>query len=75
MTVGYDKRLYVLPFDHRATFSKNMFGWTGQLTPEQTAEIAAIKQVIYDAFQVAVASGVLWAVRWRGRRLPKSPAN
>ena len=22
MTIGYDKPLYVLPFDHRATFSK-----------------------------------------------------
>jgi hypothetical protein len=29
----------VLPFDHRATFSKTMFGWAGPLTPEQTAEI------------------------------------
>jgi hypothetical protein len=38
MTIGYDKPLYVLPFDHRATFSKNMFGWKGQLTAEQTAE-------------------------------------
>jgi hypothetical protein len=35
MTIGYDKPLYVLPFDHRATFSKNMFGWQGQLSPEQ----------------------------------------
>jgi myo-inositol catabolism protein IolC len=58
MTIGYDKPLYVLPFDHRATFSKNMFGWKGQLTPEQTAEIAAVKQVIYDGFQGAVAAGV-----------------
>ena len=49
MTVGYNKPLYVLPFDHRATFSKTMFGWTGQLAPEQTAQIAAVKQVIYDA--------------------------
>jgi 5-dehydro-2-deoxygluconokinase len=48
----------VLPFDHRATFSKNMFGWKGPLTAEQTAEIAAVKQVIYDAFQGAVAGGV-----------------
>jgi myo-inositol catabolism protein IolC len=58
MTIGYDKPLYVLPFDHRATFSKNMFGWKGQLTPEQTAEIAAVKRVIYDGFQDAVAGGV-----------------
>jgi hypothetical protein len=31
MTIGYDKPLYVLPFDHRATFSKTMFGWQGPL--------------------------------------------
>jgi 5-dehydro-2-deoxygluconokinase len=58
MTIGYDKPLYVLPFDHRATFSKNMFGWQGPLRPEQTAVIAAVKQVIYDGFKAAVAEGV-----------------
>lgn len=56
--IGYDQPLYVLPFDHRATFSKNMFGWHEPLSPEQTAEIAAVKQVIYDGFQAAVAGGV-----------------
>lgn len=58
MTVGFDKPLYVLPFDHRATFHNKMFGWKGTPTPEQTAQIAATKQVIYDAFQAAIASGV-----------------
>jgi len=58
MTIGYDKPLYVLPFDHRATFSKNMFGWKEPLSPEQTAEVAGVKQVIYDAFKAAVADGV-----------------
>src|SRR5262249_22191228 len=56
--IGYDKPLYVLPFDHRATFSKNMFGWQGQLSAEQAAQIGAAKQVIYDAFKSAVAEGV-----------------
>ena len=58
MATGFDKPLYVLPFDHRGTFKKNMFGWSGTLTPEQTAQIAAFKQVIYDALQAAVATGV-----------------
>jgi 5-dehydro-2-deoxygluconokinase len=35
-----------------------MFGWKGTLTPEQTAEIAAAKQVIYDGLKAAVAGGV-----------------
>jgi myo-inositol catabolism protein IolC len=55
---GFDKPLYVLPFDHRGTFKKNMFGWKGTLTAEQTAQIAAFKQVIYEALQAAVAAGV-----------------
>src|SRR5438067_13622655 len=58
MTIGYDKPLYVLPFDHRATFSKTMFGWEGPPRQEQTEQIAAVKQVIYDAFKAAVAGGV-----------------
>jgi myo-inositol catabolism protein IolC len=58
MTIGYDKPLYVLPFDHRATILKNMFGWQGPLSPEQTAEITAAKQVIFDGFKAAVAHGV-----------------
>jgi myo-inositol catabolism protein IolC len=35
-----------------------MFGWKGALSPEQTAQIAAAKQVIYDGFKAAVAAGV-----------------
>jgi myo-inositol catabolism protein IolC len=58
MSIGYDKPLYVLPFDHRGTFAKNMFGWHDALTPEQTAQIAAMKEVIYDAFKAAIAGGV-----------------
>jgi 5-dehydro-2-deoxygluconokinase len=58
MTIGHDRPLYVLPFDHRGTFQKNMFGWTGKLTPEQTEQIAAMKRVIYDGFQKAQFGGV-----------------
>jgi myo-inositol catabolism protein IolC len=57
-TVGYDKPLYILPFDHRGSFQTKMFGWKGTLTAEQTAAIAAAKQVIYDGFQAAVQDGV-----------------
>jgi len=58
MTYGYDKPLYIQPFDHRGSFETGMFGWKGALTLEQTAEIAATKQVIYDGFKAAVAAGV-----------------
>ena len=55
--LGYDKPLYILPFDHRSSFELKMFGWGEDLTPEQTAEIAAIKQVIYDGFKAAIEAG------------------
>ena len=58
MTHGYDRPLYVLPFDHRGSFETGMFGWKGALTAEQTAQIAATKRVIYDGFKTALAAGV-----------------
>jgi len=55
---GFTKPLYILPFDHRGSFQTKMFGWTGELSAEQTAEIAAAKRVIYDGFLKAIADGV-----------------
>src|SRR5947208_4878755 len=57
-SIGFDKPLYILPFDHRGTFQTQMFGWKGTPTPEQTAQIASAKQVIYDGFKAALADGV-----------------
>jgi myo-inositol catabolism protein IolC len=57
-TLGFDKPLYILPFDHRGSFQKKMFGWDGALSSQQTAEIAATKRVIYDAFVSAIHDGV-----------------
>ena len=58
MTIrGYQKPLYILPFDHRGSFETGMFGWKGDLTPEQTAQIAAAKRVIYDGFMEALDKG------------------
>lgn len=58
MPRGYDRPLYILPFDHRASFQSKMFGWTSPLSDAQTAEIAGAKQVIYDGFLAALAGGV-----------------
>jgi myo-inositol catabolism protein IolC len=55
---GYDRPLYILPFDHRGSFETKMFGWNEPLTADQTAQIAAAKQVIYDGFKAALAGGV-----------------
>jgi len=55
---GFDRPLYILPFDHRGSFETGMFGWHGALTEDQTAQIATAKQVIYDGFKAAIAGGV-----------------
>src|SRR5216683_1368824 len=56
--LGFNQPLYILPFDHRGSFQTKMFGWKGTLSPHQTAEIAATKQVIYDGFKAALQAGV-----------------
>jgi 5-dehydro-2-deoxygluconokinase len=58
MNIGYDKPLCIQPFDHRGSFQTKLFGWKGRLTDEQTGQIAASKEVIYDGFKVAIAAGV-----------------
>ena len=65
---GFEKPLYVLPFDHRGSFETGMFGWKGALTPEQTAQINVAKQVIYDGFKTAVAAGAQGESRHPGGR-------
>ena len=58
MPRGYDRALYILPFDHRGSFQAKMFGWKSPLSEAQTAEIAQAKQVVYDGFKSALAGGV-----------------
>jgi myo-inositol catabolism protein IolC len=58
MPRGYDRPLYILPFDHRESFETKLFGWEPPLGPAQAAEIASAKRVVYDGFRAAVAAGV-----------------
>src|ERR1700730_16084978 len=57
-TVGFSRPLYILPFDHRGSFQTKLFGWNGTLTIDQTAQIAAAKQVICEAFRAALEARV-----------------
>jgi myo-inositol catabolism protein IolC len=58
MPRGYDRSLYILPFDHRGSFQAQLFGWKSPLSNEQISEISASKQIIYDGFQSAPSAGV-----------------
>jgi len=54
--LGYTKPLYILPFDHRATFAKKMFGLASEteLNEEQKHLIKEFKMLIYKGFKDAV---------------------
>jgi 5-dehydro-2-deoxygluconokinase len=54
--LGYVKPLYILPFDHRATFATQMFGKGSilDLNPEEKEAIREFKMLIYKGFKDAV---------------------
>jgi myo-inositol catabolism protein IolC len=56
--VGYNKPLYILPFDHRSSFEKGLYGWSGVLSAEQTERIAKTKDIIFDGFKFALGTGL-----------------
>ena len=59
MITGYEKPLYILPFDHRHSYITGVFHWQEPLTPGQVAEIVASKQLIYDGFKAAVVDSAV----------------
>jgi len=59
MNIGYDKALYLLPFDHRHSYVKSLFKLDPPLSAEQTARVRDSKQLIYEGFLAAVEKGVL----------------
>jgi myo-inositol catabolism protein IolC len=58
MNLGYDKPLYLLAFDHRGSFERDLFEAATPISDEIHARIVDAKQVIYEAFVVAVTRGV-----------------
>ena len=59
MITGYDKPLYILPFDHRHSYITGVLHWQEPLTPGQVADIVTSKAMIYDGFKAAAADGPL----------------
>lgn len=57
MTPDVCDRLYMLSFDHRASFEKQLMGITGTPTAEEHQRIAELKAVIYDGFTLAIMHG------------------
>jgi myo-inositol catabolism protein IolC len=55
MITGYTRPLYLLPFDHRASYISGLFGWKEPLNVEQMVTVANSKHIIYKGFQQAIA--------------------
>jgi myo-inositol catabolism protein IolC len=57
MQLGYDRPLYVMAFDQRNSFSKALFSVSEPLPPEVVAKLRDAKELIFEAFQQAIARG------------------
>ena len=58
MSLGYDKALYLLPFDHRHSYVDGLFGFKPPLSASQSEEVVDSKQLIFEGFKQALAEGV-----------------
>ncbi|HWC70213.1 MAG TPA: DUF2090 domain-containing protein [Actinomycetota bacterium] len=58
MTLGYDRKLFILAFDHRGSFQQRFFGIEGAPRPEEAERIIDAKHVIFEGMQRALAAGV-----------------
>ncbi len=58
MGKAYDGKLYILAFDHRGSYSKNMFNVSGDPSPEQLEAIVDSKRLIFEGMEIAVERGV-----------------
>lgn len=56
--LGYNNLLAVLPFDHRASFSKDLLGIEGEPGRDDVEIIKSYKRVIFDSIKEAISSGV-----------------
>lgn len=57
--LGFNRDIYIMPFDHRGSFQEKLFGIKGRApTSDETKEISKYKRIIYDGFKKAIGDGV-----------------
>lgn len=59
MSLGYERDLYMLAFDHRGSFQKELLGIAGTPTRAQAERISDTKALIFEGFLEAYATGRL----------------
>jgi myo-inositol catabolism protein IolC len=58
VSLGYDKPLYMLAFDHRGSFQRDLLGLDGELDAAGVARVAEAKQILYHGFVLALEDSV-----------------
>ena len=56
--IGYTKPLFILAFDHRASFSRDLLAVAGEPTAEEVPQIQQLKGIIFSGFKQAVAKDI-----------------
>jgi myo-inositol catabolism protein IolC len=62
MTLGYDKPLYLMAFDHRGSFEQDLFGAAEPVPAQVRDGIINVKEIIFDAHVRALTEGAPRAV-------------
>jgi myo-inositol catabolism protein IolC len=62
MSLGYDRPLYILAFDHRTSFQTKLFGIEGAPTPDDRDRMAEAKRIILDGLLAVAESAPSGAV-------------
>jgi myo-inositol catabolism protein IolC len=52
------RRIYLLAFDHRGSFQKNLLGIAGEPTPDEVTRIESAKRLIFTGFREALDAGL-----------------
>ena len=57
--IGYDRDLFVLPFDHRSSFEAGLLRIHGrEANPQELEQLAGYERAIYEGFLEAIGNGV-----------------
>jgi myo-inositol catabolism protein IolC len=57
MTLGYDKPLYLVAFDHRGSFEHDLLGASEPVSAQVREDIINVKEIIFDAYVRALTEG------------------
>jgi myo-inositol catabolism protein IolC len=57
MKLGYERSLYLVAFDHRSSFSRDLFRASAPLSREIQSKVSDTKDVIFEAFEQAIGRG------------------